>query len=428
MPIRCTTRAGATLVLATLIGPAFAQTATQQQLQNALDEARQAAARAQAAAAAAEAALAKANQPAQTAAKADTPPSGLYFNGNLDVGYRVSKYSDSTRNKSEWTFNNSSTSLIWFKGLKRFSNDTTASFLLELDVNPTQSSTANGAQASNAFQGTPFQGEQWLALEGRYGLLKVGTPNSGALLADVTAQPFGTTLASGYVASFGRLGTSPISGVNQFDGVTTGRIIRHEKTAMYTTPTFAGLKVNAEFSPGNSKSASIANNNNRYEAVSLQYSRPALNTIYSYTRVTAGRNAAAGAAAPGAAPVAALPANTDIDWHFLAGNYTLGPVTVYGGYTVTKHHAPTPLEDSSSWNLAGKYTVTPSIDLMLNYVSRDTKLTTAGDASSLGAGLNYWWDKATNLYVRAEYVTIDAFGTTPSQKQGIAAAGLRYQF
>lgn len=217
--------------------------ATTEQLQKALIDAKQAAERAQAAAAAAEEVLARVQAAAKTqistqptANTAASTPSGISLTGNIDVGLRATTNTDGTKNKSELINNNASTSLIFFKGNKVLSDNLNTSFLLELDFNATQSSTTNGAAASNAFTGTPFTGEQYVALSGGFGDIKLGSPNASGLSAAVTAQPFSTNLGSGFSGTFGRLGTASVSGINQFIGALSGRIIRHEKTVMYTTP------------------------------------------------------------------------------------------------------------------------------------------------------------------------------------------------
>ena len=218
---------------------------------------------------------------------------------------------------------------------------------------------------------------------------------------------------------------------NQFDGNTTGRIIRHEKTAMYTTPVFSGFKATVEYAAANDNSTStVANNTNGYTGFSLQYNVGPLNAIYSYSNEKAGSNPAAGAtSAIGTAPAAVLAANTDVTWNMLAANYKFGNATIMGGYTTTKHNgAAVAAEDSKSWNIAGKYMVTPEIELLANYLVRDTQLTTAADAKLLGLGVNYYLNTATNLYVRYEGIKFDAFGSTAEQTQNVWAAGIRFQF
>jgi len=173
----------------------------------------------------------------------------------------------------------------------------------------------------------------------------------------------------------------------------------------------------------------VTNNSNANTSASLQYSGGPLNVVYAYSNEKAPSKGAAGAtSALGTAPGVTLPANTDVTWNLLAANYKFGDFTLMGGYTTTKHNAPVVLEDSESWNIAGKYSVTPSLELAGNYLFRDSKLPANADSTLYGLGLNYFYDKQTNLYVRYEGIRFTATGATPAQDQDIWSIGLRYQF
>ena len=253
------------ILLAGSTGVASAQ--SREELQQVIQRASDAASQAQAAAAAAESALAKLdqqqaavpnastskaaastaqaqdstnNQP--TAVAAAAVPSGLFFTGNLDVGLRNLSSSDRTKNRTEVLNNLSSTSLIYFRGRKTFTNDISAAFLLELDFNPASGSTATSSPGASAFQGTPFNAEEYVSVASRnFGEVKIGAPNSNLIVANFAAQPMSTGLGSGYSPTFGRLGSSPVSGVVQFDGSAgAGRVYRHEKTVAYQTPALFG--------------------------------------------------------------------------------------------------------------------------------------------------------------------------------------------
>lgn len=435
------TEIAAIVIAGGALAPAARAQTSPEDLRQALAEARQAAERAQNAAAAAEAALAKVEAAqAQVQAQAQAgampaapggivPPSGLYFAGNVDLGVRSTSTSDRTKRKTELALNNASTSLIWFKGNRQLGPDLSASFLLELDFDPTRSSTANGAASNNAFQGTPFAGEQYLALTGTFGDIKLGSPNAGALIAAVNAQPYGTALGGGFSGTFGRLGTTSLSGINQFDGNAVGRIVRHEKTIMYTTPTWRGLKASAEYAFGNDNSATPAGNSNRYQGLTLYYTHGPAKFVYAYSNEKAGERPAAGPATVlGVVGAPALPAHSNVSWNILAGNYTIGPATIYGGFTTTQHHADVPLENSRSWNVALKYALSAKVALLANHVVRKSRRADIPDATMLGLGLNYSFDDDTNLYFRHEGSRIDALGRTASQRQDIYALGVQYRF
>ncbi len=430
-------------------GTALAQ-ASPDDLQKALLEAKQAAERAQAAATAAQAALAQLQQQATLIqAKVDSSKKSVpsttsgntplvylgdesqnfSISGVIDVGLKHTSNSDSTKNKTELINNNMSTSLIWFKGNKVISDSLSAAFLFEWDINPTKSSLANESGAGNAYQGTPFQGEQYLSLTGSFGDLKLGAPNSSALMTNNVAQPFSTALGGGYSPAFGRMGSSKISGINQFDGNTVGRIVRHEKTIKYTTPKFYNIEASVEHSFENDNSPTPTSNTNGYDSISLRYSKGPLNAMYTYANEKAGSKAAAGPETSiGTAGAVVLPANTDVKFNFLAANYTIGKATIMGGYSKTKHDAAKPLEDSSSWNIATKYVVSPKVELLGNYLVRDTNLAATADVKLLGLGLNYYLDSKTVIYGRYEGLRFESVGATSSVKQDIWATGVQYKF
>jgi predicted porin len=354
--------------------------------------------------------------------------------GVVDVGYKNTSHTDATKSKTEIAVNNTATTALYFKGVEDLGGGLSASFMAEMDWNPAQSSTADATAAANGWQGTPFNGEQYVGLAGGFGSIKLGTPNAAGLTAGVTSQPFGTALGGGFSGGFGRMGTNAnISGINQFIGNTGGRIIRHEKSVVYATPDFSGFKATAEYAFANENStASVAGNTNGYAAFSLNYNKGPLNAVYAYTNEKAGgTNGAAGAGAVGALGAVALPVGTDVTWNQFAVNYNLGALTVYGGYDTTKQNGlATPTEDSSSWNLAFKYVASPSIELLGNFLSRDSNLALNADAKLIGLGANYLLSKRTNLYARYEGITFAAT-TAPGSvelKQNVYALGVKTTF
>jgi len=281
--------------------------------------------------------------------------------GVIDEGYKSVIHTDTTKNLKALANNNTAISQFNFKGTQTVSGTTKASFFFELDVNPGVSSTLNQGTSNQGqvYSGTPFNGQQFISLTGDFGDLKLGTPNSPGLVAGLTAQPFGTALGSAFSSGFGRLGTTDQSGVNQYVGgpSSKGRIIRHEKTAVYSSPNLNGVTAQLEYSFKNANSTTATANDNGLLGVALSYNQGPINAIYYHGKASAGANAAAGTAATlGSVTAGPLTANASVTWNMLAANYKFGDATVYGGYTTTKTSDAT-VEDASSWNLAGKYTM-----------------------------------------------------------------------
>jgi len=382
--------------------------------------------------------------------------------GNVDVGYRAVNVDMNPQAKfSGLGHNNSSTTAFFFQGKEDLGGGLTASFMAELDWAPTLSTSANqnssSAALSQVYTGTPFNGEQFLALSGGFGTIKLGAPNSPMLSVIGDSNPFGTALGGGFSSGFGRFGTGSASGINQYVGAagSTGRIIRHNKSAVYDTPEFfPGLKAQIEYVGGNSQGGWTTNDNEIFGA-SLRYANGPIKVNYNSTKASAGAIASSGDASfarlagnttTGAATTAgyftanALPANASTTWNAITGSYNMGTTTIMVGMTTTATDGVTTAkvrEDSKSQNIAVKY-VMGNVDLMGNYLRRasglteaqamDTTATTgsfANTAKLIGLGANYNFSKNTHVYVRYESIKgLNANKTTQTElTNGVAGIG-----
>jgi predicted porin len=352
--------------------------------------------------------------------------SSVAITGVFDAGYQAISHTDATKKWSGINNNGTNTSRLDFQGTEDLGGGLKASFWGELDINPVRSTTSNQAitNGANAFTGTPFTGQQFVAIAGGFGDLKIGQPNSPALdIGGGVMQPFGTALGSGYSGTWGRMGTqSGDSGINNYVGGSTGRIVRHEKTAVYTTPVFNGLKAQVEFSAKNGNSATNTSNDNGYQSLSATYNNGPLNVAALTASTKAGAVAAAGTGANlNTAPASQLQANQDVKWTMLGGNYTMGAVTGYVGFTTTKSSqvaaatsAATAVigEDSKSSNIGVKY-VMGNIDLLANVTTRTSKVAdvaaysfngTTPKSTNTALGANYNLSKTTFVYYRYENI------------------------
>jgi predicted porin len=345
----------------------------------------------------------------------------LTLTGGVDVGVQSATQATAGGNITSVKNNGTYTSQIDVVGSEDLGGGMTAKLFLELDINPTQSISNDSTSTSAAyFTGTPFNGQQYVGIAGGFGEVQLGTPNAAALDNNGKMQPFGTALGSGYSGGFGRMAANSSLGISQYIGGTGGsavggRVIRHEKVVKYISPSFAGLRGSLEYSFGYQADGKAAvqnntnnNNNDQYTALGLTYSNGPLNLVYSYTKdanVNGGSQFNVGAAASNAGSLAF---DSAVVFHQLGGNYTFGAVTAYAGYTKTKTDNETAslgfVEDGNSWNVAGKYAVAPAIDLMANYVVRNSSY--YNNAKLFGAGVDYKLSKRTTVYYR--YEAIDA--------------------
>ena len=364
--------------------------------------------------------------------------------GFVDTGFKNTSGDTATAKKSELAINGTGTTAIHFRGVEDLGGGMKALFQAEIDWNPTQSSTLNGAVGSQYYTGTPFNGEQFVGLSGGFGSVKLGTPNSAALETNSVAQPFGTALGGGYNAGVARLGVNGY-GINQIAGAAGGgnRVIRHEKTARYDTPVLSGFSGSVEYAFGNGNSTVLSSNTEKYQALGLKYANGPLNVMFSNTKATANGTTANGAAGsfagaivvPTATPTAGtmavvaskLVAGESITHNFLAANYTFGPATVYGGYTTSKSNIAAN-ENATSYNIAGKYAVSSTIALMANYIRVNDKNTLAANANIFGLGADYRLSARTALYARYEGYKKLATTASSSVNQNVYMLGVNHSF
>jgi len=381
--------------------------------------------------------------------------SAMSITGGIDLMYRNVSH-DNTASKVKGVTNNGTyTSQLDFSGKYDIVGGMSAGFFLEMDFNPQVSTTLNqtgGNANGGTYSGTPFTGEQLVRLDGAFGTVRLGVPNSPALIAGTTAQPFGTALGSAYSGGFGRLGTNKVAGLNSFEGnvgAGVGRIIRHEKTLQYITPNLQGLTATIELAAKNQNGTIAAGdagstaNTDGYLGLAAAYNQGPINAIIYSGKSTASSPAAAGAVAASTnaqivagggaltVPAQAL-ASGDVKWLMLAGNYKIDTLTVYGGYTTTKSNssAGAAVEDSKSYNVAAKYTV-GQIDVLANLLQRKSSLASqaaAPKATLVGLGANYNLSDKVMVFGRFENIKNIAIAAGVGQKQTTTGAGVRVLF
>ncbi|PQA84749.1 hypothetical protein C5F52_01730 [Limnohabitans sp. TS-CS-82] len=388
--------------------------------------------------------------------------SSVSLTGNVDVGYRaISVGNNAQKDAKLITHNNASTSAIFFKAVEDLGGGTKANFFGEADFAPSKNALQNSSTTNNGFSysGAFFNSEVYVGLNGALGDIKLGAPNSPALSAAGTSNPFGTALGGGYSDTFGRLGTNGNVGINGYSGqATTARIIRHERAVVYTTPTYSGFSGQYEVSfkngnaTGTTSSATTdgttyASNNNGLASLSLKYNQGPLNAMYYSGTLTGPANQAAGTiSSAGALTANGITANNKVKYNIAAANYTVGAVTGYVGFTTTKSDQTgtpsasiTDKEDSKSSNYAVKYAATPTIDLLFNRVTRTSNQATDlvrlpnGKATLTGLGADYKLSKTSSVYYRYEkaanvVVTGSGASSNTYGDQKIQALGLRVAF
>jgi len=353
------------------------------------------------------------------------------IDGNVDVGFRARSTDAAADKFNKVQVNNASTTAFFFRGNEDIGGGLKAGFLAELDWNPTQSQTGNGAAGNQYFIGTPFNGEQFISLAGGFGTIKAGTPNSSFIAVNAMSQPFGTAIGGGYMnTGVNRLAGNVVStlGVNQYVGGidAAGRVIRYERALRYESPVMNGIQVNGMYVSKNGNQTTTAtkasDNTNGVAEFAVTYNNGPLNLGYVSTTITAGPNAASSGnniattcttttcvsgtttTATWGTAIGGLAAAQSVKYSMLAGNYNLGAITLYAGVTTGKTGGGLATVDTSSNNYAVKWQATPELDVGLNVVSVKVKATAdvGKDSGLVGMGLNYFLSKRSSIYYRYE--------------------------
>jgi predicted porin len=121
-----------------------------------------------------------------------------------------------------------------------------------------------------------------------------------------------------------------------------------------------------------------------------------------------------------------LTANSSVKYTTMGGNYKFGDATVYYGATTAKGTGVS--LDTTSSNIAVKYALSKTVDLMANVVKIDDKLAANAtkDQSLTGLGADYKFSNRTNAYVR--YETYKANKADATKDVNATAVGIRHQF
>ena len=264
----------------------------------------------------------------------------------------------------------------------------------------------------------------------KWGSIKGGTLNTAALVAEITAQPFGTAIGSGISGAFGRLSrggsnggyaagaTGGTSAEGEYGaGLSGARSVRVNNSLSYTTPVMSGFAASLQWAKKNDESAPITVNTAGFVALGLQYNNGPINVHYVNEQISNSSGTVASANGAG------LTLGEKVTHNLLSGNYNFGPATIYGGWTSSKSSGSATLADSRSWNIGLKYQVTGPLWLAGNFLRVDDKTITDMDRNLNALGFEYMLSKRTNFYGRYESGDNNKNGTTGNGVGGFT----RYQ-
>jgi predicted porin len=269
----------------------------------------------------------------------------------------------------------------------------------------------------------------------------------------------GTAMGSGYGASgVNRLGTvapGVVSGLNSG----TSRIIRHERSLQYITPTINGFSAMVTYAAQNDNSTAVNGNQDGYQDISLRYSNGPLNVAFSNAVIKQGNGSVAslssipyagsitaattatGTGTPAAATyTTAITSgkatsltglvNGEYSHSVLAANYNMGATTIYGGYTTSKSNGSATTEDANSYNVAVKHSK-GAMDFLGNYMVLTSNVAGNNSAKLYGGGVDYNLSKRTAVYYRFELADTNTDGKAATAGGSVTNAnmvGVRHAF
>ena len=331
--------------------------------------------------------------------------SSVQIVGTFDpsIANSATTYANNTKVTNSFVRNNSQgTSQITFKGVEDLGGGLKASFLFEndfdarFDANGPEGVQTSGAKGNNFGYGG---GEQFLALEGGFGKVAIGSANTPTLTAQASRQPFSTKLGGG------------------FNGVLGTGHVRSNNSLVYTSPVFAGFNVavaygfgqNAFNTPSTGAVAIAATNTGAPATNSTNDANQAsitdIGAFYANGPVSAGLSVWNTASLTSVAG-ALTPATTQTN---AFASYDLGVAKLTAGYHTEKQDAYTSSTrpagaNAQGWNVAATVPLTADLSLLANYADLKDKLAaraaTPLNKKIAAIGLRYNLSKMTSVYAR----------------------------
>jgi len=294
--------------------------------------------------------------------------------------------------------NTQGTSQITFKGTEDLGGGLKASFLYENDFD-TRYDAYGAAGAAAAVTGAPSGsvkigptnfgsngGEQFLALEGGFGKIALGAPNTPTLYAQAQ-NPFGTKIGGGF-------------------GLLNSGKVRNANTVMYSTPAMSGFTGHLAYSfksvndvnptlstPAGTAIAAVGD----ITDIGLFYANGPLAVMFTSYKVSATSSSAG---------VALSTEKTDNN---LTGTYDLGVAKLGFGYFTQKQGSIAPAlknVDKQGMQIFATVPLSAQLNLLASYGNVDDKTTAANqtafnlDSKITAIGLKYSFSKMTSVYAR----------------------------
>ena len=266
--------------------------------------------------------------------------------------------------------NRQGTSNVTFSGAEDLGAGLKAVYLYEADF------------VSNDAGAAPTAGQIYAGLQGGFGTVKMGAPNTPSLTTQGARSPFGTKT--------GGRGFAYDASLTRFDG-----------SVVYTAPAFGPVTLSLMSQPGGSANAATAGDGPAQDIGITFASGPFKAVGSSFKRDENKQNS-------------------------IALNYTMGATTFYLGMH-NEHNGTT--TDNAGNNFAIAHTM-GAVTLMANFSTRDDKLAANNDRTENAIGLKYAFSKNTSAYGRLVSQKTDnlAANSTAAAKTTVTLVGLQVNF
>ena len=270
--------------------------------------------------------------------------------------------------------NSQGTSQVTFKGVEDLGGGLKASFLIENDFDA-------GLKSDNNFSSKG--GELYTGLEGGFGAIKLGAPNTPTLTAQAASNPFGTKIGGGF-------------------GLVNSGKVRNSNTVLYATPVFSGFSAAVAYS--NKTKADTNASLTEVGAITdigVNYANGPLTAGFSSYKVDT---------------TAAAVSKTDNNAYV---TYDLGVAKLGAGYFTQKQ---TGTVDADGYSVSATVPLNANLSLLANYGKLDSKLASNKDATIGAIGVKYTLSKRTSVYARYVDQKNDNAAATATATAGVGVS------
>lgn len=242
-------------------------------------------------------------------------------------------------------------------------------------------------------QGAPTSAEVYVGLAGGFGSVKIGTPNSPTLYAQLAQTPFSTKLG----------GRASISGLSYVGA----NVTRQAGSVVYASPNFSGATVNLGYTPEAKNAAGVLVAGTITD-LSVAYANGPISAIVAvYSQ------------AANATP------NTDSSLTSFNVGYDMGVAKItLGGHTYKAGGA----DMTSGIGLGVSAPLSSALTAQFGYQTRDDKTAGNNDSKMMAVGVNYAMSKRTSTYARYVNETRDNAAAGSFESGNSVFVGLRHNF